>query len=901
MNVNYNLTLDIPDGLENMSVSDIVNWLNANNRIKSTERFNSQQISNILRNIFARVGIEPDKEQMIFLLDDSSRLLCEASAGSGKTTISQLKMIKYKLLYGIDGSDILAIAYNDHAADDMLRRHQRLVEEINTQRISGVSLNSRIVCRTFHSNALAWVKEYAKLCGIADKENMIISDYNESKFMQKALDSALKAANSKRSQKDEIRQKPSMVPSLIAFNSYIEEKMLPINDCLDLSKFKEIGLDIGVVNDVIGKFNKMCEFNSMFTFSRILVMFYNLLKDHEDVRVRIQNAYKVLLVDEYQDMSPLMNEILFLMINEKTVFNAIGDGDQSIYSFKGTDSLNCLKFKGYFENGKVISMGANRRCRKEIVDSARKILSINKLRYPKKIYSTKEGGLVRLVPYETAYDEYNGVIDELDGVEVSELYNYCIAYRNKESSLLLSKMLLDRRIPFVVKSGYEPYKDSMSASLHDIFAMLKQPRSAGYQKSALYRVTPATKSQVVKLIDSSVNNGEMMHYLEYDWDSLGNISDKIYQALTILKECEDALRSGALMCNFFAKVYRLFTMYYWNFVREQTKFPVNLEESIISDYTDEITYEQFMKRYNDKIDIRDRFSKSGVGVRLTTFHGLKGLEFDKVFLVDMTEDVFPNYSKIEKECKDNEEEEIMQKEECVRLFYVACTRPRNELVVCYSKDSPSIYIDLIASSAREKLERCRSESINKSSDVSDISLDIDDFELEEDNSFGSEDDDSFGDLELEEDLTFDNSSNMSQDSELDNSECEQEIVVEDFQIPDDNDDVTIDIGFNTNEDIVLDVLTNSINTDANIEEVSESKKIPIADHDMYMYHEPSDSYYIIKKGEACYQGSSIDFESSMEITDVEYNNALSIDNSTIRSDDKSKLEQTIGILDFLSD
>lgn len=920
MGMSYNLTLDIPDNIDGMSVTDIVNWLSKKGRMADIEKFNHQQVSNILRNIFSRIGIEPDKEQMIFLLDDSKRLLCEASAGSGKTTISQLKMIKYKLLYGIDGSDILAIAYNDHAADDMMSRHQKLIEEINTQRISGVSLNGRIVCRTFHSNALGWVKEYAKLCGVENKENMIISDLNESKFMQKALESTLKSVNANRTQATEINLKPAMVQSLIAFNSYIEEKMLSVDDCETLSKFKEIGLDVEIVKKVIEKFNKMCNFNSMFTFSRILVMFYNLLKDHEDVRTRVQNAYKVLLVDEYQDMSPLMNEIIFLMISENTTFNAIGDCDQSIYSFKGTDSLNCLKFKDYFNNGRVISMGANRRCRKEIVDSARKILSINKLRYDKKIYSTKEGGSVRLVPYTSCAEEYNQIAESLKDVEVSELYNYCIAYRNKESSLLLSKVLLDNKIPFVVKSGYEPYKDAMSTALYDIFAMLKQPRSSGYHKTVLYKITPATKSQVLKVIESQASHGEMLHYLEYDWSSLGSIGGKVVQALTIVKECEDALKSGALMCNYFSKIYKLFAMYYWNFVKEQTKFPLNLEESIIYDYTRDIPYAEFIKKYNNKIEIRDRFAKSGVGVRLTTFHGLKGLEFNRVFLVDMDDGIFPNYTKIEKECKDNPEEELIEKEECVRLFYVACTRPRDELVVMYSEYSPSIYIDLISSSVREKITRQAAEELDrmdKSYDIDDIDFDIGDLDLVEDETFLEDSGIDLDDFDVSEDDSFDVDAQTDESStapeENDSDEYViHDIAVEDFQVPEDDEEITIDIGFNIGEEIEKDsdIVIHAPEVvdkdeDGNAEEPLTNKhKIPIANHRMYMYHEPSGSFYIIEKGEACYQGSSIDFESSVEISEEEYNTGIANEESYDDKEEKevkSKLEQTIGILDFLSD
>lgn len=846
MSFGFDLTLDIPDNIQEISSIELVNW--AGERIKPAGNFTPVQVLNILNNIFMRVGLKLDNEQLLFLLDDSKRVLCEASAGSGKTTVSQLKMIKFKLLYGYSGSDILAIAYNDHAAIDMQKRHTVLIEQIMSQRISGVKLDDRIVCRTFHSNALAWVTEYASKCGISNKDTIIISDANTEKFMTKALESALKKYNEGKERQITVESlDPSVIPNLISYLGYIEETMMNVEDSEFLPKFMEIGLDVDVVAETVNRFNKLCDFNSMYTFSNILVKFYNLLKNNDDIRVRVQDAYKILLVDEYQDMTPLMNAIIALMLKEDTIFNAIGDGDQSIYSFKGTDSLNCLKFREYFPYGKVVSMGANRRCRKNIVDVARNILSINQLRYPKEIYSVNDGGSVTSRPYETSVEECEYIISELKKVPLDNLYDVCISYRNRESSLLLSKMLLDARIPFTVKSGYEPYKDMLSASLYDLYALLKQPLSTAYHKVVLYKVTPASKAQIQKVIEASSKSGEMKHYLDYDWMSLGNIGNSIVKCLTTLKECEDALKSDAPMCNYFNKVWNLFKLYYWNWVSQQTKFPADLEESVISDYNTQRGYKQFIKDYNDQIDVRDKFSRTGDGVTLTTFHGLKGLEFSTVFLMDMDDKIFPNYDKIEKDCNGNREAEISMKEECVRLFYVACTRPKDKLIVLYNKENPSIFIDLLRPMELRTKEKGEA-----------LSLEVQEEEVD------------FNSLDMWDDL----------DSELDldlGSDVEEDTVTvygdEDFE------DITLD-DVDLSAMVVPSITEEVTATVYEDEEDSASKENenasgrPIAEYTMYMYHEPSDSYYIIEQGEPLYVGSSIDFESSFEITKEEYYEGL---------------------------
>lgn len=897
----FNLTLDVPQNVREMSLSELVAW--AGDRIKGTAQFKPIQVANVLNNIFMKMGLKLDNEQMLFLLADDKRLLCEASAGSGKTTVSQLKMVKYKLLYGISGSDILAIAYNDHAAEDMQKRHRVLIDTIMSQRIKGVKLDDRIVCRTFHSNALAWVTEYATKCNISNKETIVISDANEEKFMHKAVESAL-ANKAKKEGTEPQEVAPGVVPALIKFNGYRDERMLDVADCEYLPPFMEIGLDVETVEETLKRFNKLCTFNSMFTFSNILVKFYELMRDNPDIRTRIQNAYKVLLVDEYQDMTPLMNAIIELMINDNTTFNAIGDGDQSIYAFKGTDSLNCLKFREYFPEGKVVSMGANRRCRKNIVDVARNILSINTLRYPKEIYAVQDGGSVLTIPYETSADECAYLVSELKKIPVDELYDVCIAYRNKESSLLLTKALLDARIPFTVKSGYEPYKDVLSASLYEIFAMLKSPLSKAYHKMVLYKLTPANRQNIAKVIDAADDSDGMKHYLDYNWSMLGNLGSAVVRELTVIKECEDALKANAPMGNYFNKLFKLFQKYYWVWMKEQRRFPDDLEHSIIRDFTTERPYSKFIKDYNEQIEIRDRFARTGIGVTVTTFHGLKGLEFSKVFLMDLDDGIFPNYKKIEIECNGNTSAELEMKEECVRLFYVACTRPKDSLVVLYNKNNPSIYIDLL----RPKIEK--KKVVEKSAE----DLIVEDMNVWFDDMFNSAEEVQVSDtLAVFNDDDLDIS--IDDDDIVSNFEVPPDVTdVGDFSIPD---DLEIKIDGSVGGDALPHKIreTYSDNTDEITFGAVVRNSIPRAEYRMFMYHEPSDSYYVIEKGEELYTVSSIDFACSVEISEEQYRKGLQrqeleekrMANLTASAKENvnnkkkaNNLDSVLGIFDFLN-
>ena len=727
-NINiHKLELDTPKDIINYSRKQVIDLLGVNSN--GNDNYNSMQIGLILDKLLTEIGIVMDNQQFMFLMCDAKRLLCEAGAGTGKTTLFLLKVIKEKVFFGKRGCDILAIAYNDSAVNDMQRRMRSLTKSLNNT--GYFDIDDTLICRTFHSNAMVWVKKYRNYCNIKrEDKDIILREADEFALVKKALTKAIEKAGLT----DKVEPTDIIVSKLIKFNSYREEKMIKLDEFNEHSLFFEIGLESDLVMKIFTMFNKMCSVYDKYTFSHILTMYYELLRDHEDARLNIAKAYPILGVDEYQDMTPLMNACIDLMLIEESTFIAIGDGDQAVYGFRGTDSLNCLKFRDYFKDGMVLSMGVNRRCKKAIVDVARNILNTNTLRYDKEIYSVKDGGEVVSNYYKSQSSQYRDIIKQLKLKDEMTFQEICIAYRNKESSALLTRMLVEENIPFRVGSGYTPYGDALSKNLLDIFQLLETPTNQSLQKDVLFKLLPSTRLILDQVITNSKPNTK---FGDLNYGDLIN-KPNFLNALETLKRIYESYQNNENLNVYFGKLYKIFELYYWNNQRYTRNFPRELEELIVTEYSGSYSYYTLEDKIKENMLRSADYIKRGFGVYLSTFHKLKGSEFDELFIIDLAENIFPNFSKVEEEGF-TELQELQLKEESVRLFYVAVTRARNKLTMYFDKDNPSQFIDLVR--PRESLEEIKLREvkkveiekplINNDFDLTSGIIDSDDFVLPE--------------------------------------------------------------------------------------------------------------------------------------------------------------------------
>lgn len=684
------MRLDGIKDVNSLSVQEISRELRNMGYTKDSETFNAEQIGIACTKINELLGLKLDGEQFQFLMTDKSRVLCEATAGSGKTTVSQLKILRNKIFFNMRGDRCLCLAFNEHSVQDMITRHRSLVEPIHKY-ITDVNIDSDIVCRTLHSNAMAWIKEYYRECGLKYDKDLIAREDNLVKGMRKAVETVCKKENIK------LDLKGSSLSALIKASKYIRESMTPKKDweaIEDIQKFRAsdsrlTALTTDHIEIIFKKYELFKRMTSGWDFTNMLEMFKELLETNEEARKRIQNAYYMIIADECQDMSQLMMKCMQLMVGENTQLVMIGDGDQSIYGFMGTKPDNCLRFKDYFPTGIVVSMSKNRRCPANVVKVARDFIETNTKRYQKAIHTDNPVGTIKNRLYKNTTSQVNDICEYLKSLTPLQLNNTCIAYRNKDSSYLLTRHLLKNNIPFRIGSGFAPYVDLLSRKLDSIMNFLSNTRFKYYQEQALPLLLPyVRKDDIAEKIRRSKEGDD---WTDYEWDlNVRNFKESV----VLLDDAIQAVRAKKPMSEYFAIVFSLFRRYYWDFTRANINFSKSLESEIIAQYSQNITYDEFLEQKSKAKQNLEEMKRTGRGALCTTFHTTKGLEFDTMILMDLEESIFPNFRKIDS-IPSSDEVKIDLKEETVRLFYVAMTRAKKNLFMYWNKENPSVFLDKI--------------------------------------------------------------------------------------------------------------------------------------------------------------------------------------------------------------
>lgn len=674
-----------------------------------TNGFTFKKTCNVMKVMCNKVlHITPSPEQWVFLLADCERLLCEACAGAGKTTMAQLRSIKEKLIHGVAGNNILSLAYNTHAVSDMKERHSDIIRKINKLNIPMLHFDSNICCHTFHSFCKSWVEDYLADFGTYSKANYILTDAERTEGMRLSVTSFSKKNNRN------IFITDIMLDALLALHAYVSETLTVDSPdswklCSRISDLPELS-----TSDISGIFDMYTRWKSLkhkVDFDDLISFMYKLCCKPEVMR-RIRANYQVFIVDEYQDFTPSMLRILRIItegdkqygiepfINSR--LTCIGDGDQSIYGFRGTDSDNCVRFKDLFssenEMNRVTAMSQNRRCPETILSYAREVIQSNSKRIKKPIKSIRDGGEVNVQYYSSVDEELNLLIQRLHKIPESDYRDTCICYRNLSSSYLLGLKLARDKIPFKIARGHLILSDQFSSTLFDVLNMLSYPTVLSWAEKALYKILPKSAFFNKKVITSVIRNQETIDKQTGDSTAFYDLSfpDEAYritgfkEALDMLRKCRTKHRYNKPMNTYLPELIGLVRKYYLDWqMTKNTQITEDYVSYVSEWFSQNKDYDTFMKEYHALLgDMTDTYANK---ITLTTMHGLKGLEFKNVIITDLNDLIFPGT-----ELNQVKDLSVQQKDtlecEARRLFYVALTRAKETLTLYFDEKAPSRYI-----------------------------------------------------------------------------------------------------------------------------------------------------------------------------------------------------------------
>lgn len=569
-------------------------------------------------------------------------LMVLAGPGSGKTFVITHR-IKYLIEGpGINPAHILVVTFSRAAAKEMKDRFEKLCKK------------SPVTFGTFHSVFF----------------NLLKTAYG---FGSEQIAS------------DELRY--TLIKELIKRNSIenedintlagnlLNEIALVKQDNISIKNYYSNSISSDTFKKIYSDYESELEARGKLDFEDMLSLTYELLSERSDILKAVQNRYRYILVDEFQDINFLQYNIIKLMAGEKQNITVVGDDDQSIYRFRGARPEIMLGFERDFRNVKKVFLDINFRSSTQIVNASTKLISFNSKRFPKNFKAKNgDGAPVSLIEFKNPFLEVNSIIKDIKDYIKSgqDINNIAVLYRTNLSPRLLIERLMRNNIPFTIRDAIPNLFDHWVAK--DIISYIKLAINMG-DKSDLLRISNKPNRYISRdsLSSSRANIETLFDY--YD--------DKSYMIKRIV-ELREHLRTIKNLKPATALRYIRNVVGYDEYIEEYCDMNgVESDDcySILGDLENSAAeYNNFndwfvhMDEYKDElIEAKRKSNENDKGVRLMTFHSSKGLEFDIVYIIDVNEGRVP-YKKA-KGVDEIEEER--------RMFYVAMTRARKKLFICY--------------------------------------------------------------------------------------------------------------------------------------------------------------------------------------------------------------------------
>ena len=591
-----------------------------------------------------------NKEQKEAVLNIDGPMLVLAGAGSGKTKVLTTK-IAYLIEQGIDPTSILAITFTNKAANEMKSRVEGML---------GIDSN-RIQISTFHSFGLSIIKRHYDKLGY--KSNFTIVDSDD---VLSTIKRILKDMNL-----DPKFYPPKTIRNKIS--SAKNELMTPD----ELSKFSNSELDEVTVNVYREYQNKLMVNNSL-DFDDLLMLPIILFKENPSVLAYYQERYKYILIDEYQDTNEVQYILSKMLSAKYKNICVVGDPDQSIYGFRGSNYRNILNFEKDYKNTKTILLEQNYRSTKNILGAANSIIKNNKNRKEKDLWTDNNtGDKIVYKRCDDEKDESNYVVSEITKLmnENVGLEDIAVLYRTNAQSRNIEEAFLRKNIPYKVVGSFYFYNRK---EVKDLISYLKLIYNTSDDVS-LTRVINVPKRGIgLKTLENITTKANILNTSMFDAID-GGKELEFKRLILSFKELSEDLSLTELVDLILDKTGIKKELELEDTIESQSRLE-NLEEfkSITKSYEEKygvISLSEFLDEISLVSDVEEYKNRTDV-VTLMTVHSAKGLEFDYVYIIGLEEGIFPHSMCLYSPSEIEEER---------RLCYVAVTRAKKKLTIINSK------------------------------------------------------------------------------------------------------------------------------------------------------------------------------------------------------------------------
>lgn len=619
---------------------------------------------------------ELNEGQRAAVLYNDGPSLVIAGAGSGKTRVLTYK-IAYLLEQGYNPRNILALTFTNKAAREMKERIARQVGERARYLWMG----------TFHSIFSRILRVESQFIGFTP--NFTIYDSADSKSLLKSI--------IKEMQLDDKVYKPGMIQNRIS--NAKNHLILPDAYAADGSIYRsDMDAKVPATRDIYRRYWERCRQSDAMDFDDLLVYTYILLKDCPEICDKYVSQFYYVLVDEYQDTNFAQHSIVLQLTRERQRVCVVGDDAQSIYSFRGANIDNILKFTKLYKDAKLFKLEQNYRSTQTIVQAANSLIEKNSEQIRKSVFSEKEKG--EPIGVFNAYsdvEEGDIVANKIAQLHRREGYAYsdfAVLYRTNAQSRIFEEALRKRTMPYKIYGGLSFYQRKEVKDVIAYFRLAVNPNDEEAFKRILNYPARGIGDTTLNKIVTAAN----LHHVSL-WTVL---SEPLTYGLDVNKGTHGKLQSFKELIESFMDEAREKDAYevgnrvvrqsgimneiYQDRTPENLSRQENIEELIngmhdfcatrkeegdghvkLTDYLSEVAL--LTDQDNDKEGEAEK-------ITLMTIHSAKGLEFKNVFVVGLEENLFPNQLSMNS-YKELEEER--------RLFYVAITRAEEHCYLSFAK------------------------------------------------------------------------------------------------------------------------------------------------------------------------------------------------------------------------
>ncbi len=597
--------------------------------------------------------LNPAQLEAVKAVDGAYLIIAGAGTGKTRTLIYRLARL---IESGYDPRSILLLTFTRKSAKEMLNRAALLLDN-RCDNVNG---------GTFHSFANTILRKHAKAMGFLT--SFTILDQGDSEDVINLI----------RAQTDPVKKKRRFPTksTLQKIYSLSVNTGKNINDILgkDYPHFIE---EIDEIKNIFAKFKTYKKENSLVDYDDLLIHSRDFLLSNTPDSLSVLNSIRFVMVDEYQDTNHLQSQIVKALCQLKQNIMVVGDDAQSIYSFRGANFENIMKFPDIYPDVKIIKLEENYRSTPQILNVANRIYEGAIQKYDKVLYTSNAGGeLPAILAAATVQLQSAFIVDKVldlheGGTPLSEI---AVLFRSSFFSFDLEIALTKANIPFQKFGGM---KFVETAHIKDILAILRislNPRDVvcWFRVLMLHEgIGPKTAEKIL----TAITEGKISLQNKPDSFNSKLVSDKVFplfQLLYTLRTRELSIRDRVVLTVEY--YYPIFKIKYDDFNKRKKDLDIFLNiaanyrslESLISDMAIEPPM--------DSVTDLGEEDKQDDYLTLSTIHSAKGLEWHSVFIIHTVDGFFPS---------NRSAESLESLDEERRLLYVAATRAKQNLYVTY--------------------------------------------------------------------------------------------------------------------------------------------------------------------------------------------------------------------------